>query len=172
MARRLAGLMADFPSVLWVGGLMHWERIVARLEAEDFEGPEVPVLRPSRFRRARLSPSALCRLTGQWPWLVARFARAPSRFDPVDAVRILLHQAVHTRLDRRALPPESRSAIDVARVGLYARNLAATAGLQELPTLAEVLLAAKAVIGIGTRSACICWPSRSTPPPRPGRSRR
>lgn len=146
MARALAGLMTRHRLVLWVGGLAHWERIVGRLESGDFDGPALPVRATAAFQRARLAPSALHRLTGQWPWMVRRFALSPRAFDPVEAMPKLLHEATHPRLDRRILPPESPSPVNLARAGIYARNLAATRGLAELPTLADLLLAAKDVL--------------------------
>lgn len=100
--------MTAHRSVVWVGGLAHWQRIVARLETGEFVAPDVPVRSGRTFERARLAPSALLRLTGQWPWVVREFARAPEKFDPVDAVQALLHEAVHPRYDRRSQPPESR----------------------------------------------------------------
>ena len=45
------------------------------------------------------------------------------------------------------LPSEPAAAIDLARTGLYARNLAATARISEQPQLAELVLAASATIG-------------------------
>jgi hypothetical protein len=45
------------------------------------------------------------------------------------------------------LPPEPAAAIDLARTGLYARNLAATARISEQPQLTELVLAASATIG-------------------------
>ncbi|MBP1776425.1 MAG: hypothetical protein H6Q86_2435 [candidate division NC10 bacterium] len=147
MARELARLMKEHRSVLWVGGVGHWQRLVARIEAGDFEAAEVPLRGPRTFERARLAPSALVRITQQYPWTLQRFAKSPRTFDPVAAVPALLHEAAHPRLDGRGQPPESRSAVDLARVGLYARNLAATIGMSDLPTLADLLLAAQATIG-------------------------
>ena len=45
------------------------------------------------------------------------------------------------------LPSEPAAAIDLARTGVYARNLAATARISEQPQLAELVLAASATIG-------------------------
>jgi hypothetical protein len=154
MARELAALMLRFESVLWVGGLAHWNRLLERLKTNDFDAPAVLLASPSSFVRTRLAASALHRMTGQWPWLVARFAEAPGRFDPVDACQRLLHRAARLRSPRGEL---SRSApasgeplagvMDVARTAVYARNLAATRGLRELASLSELLLAAKTTIG-------------------------
>jgi hypothetical protein len=154
MARALAALMCRFDSVLWVGGLAHWQRLVERLEASDFDAPAVAGAPPRTFVRARLAASALHRLTGQWPWLVAHVAAAPDRFDPVDAGQQLLHQAARlpqpNLCDALGAPVPAQwphGAIDVARTALYARNLAATRGLREASSLAELLLAAKATVG-------------------------
>jgi hypothetical protein len=154
MARELAALMLRFESVLWVGGLAHWNRLVGRLATNDFEAPGLPCAPLRTFIRTRLAASALYRLTGQWPWLIANFAAAPGRFDPVDAERRLLHLAGRLRLPRRSESHEApagtesvRGVMDVARTAVYACNLAATRGLRELPSLPELLLAAKATIG-------------------------
>ena len=48
---------------------------------------------------------------------------------------------------RKILPSEPATAIDLARTGLYARNLAATARISEQPQLSELVLAASATIG-------------------------
>ena len=156
MARALAALMLRFESVLWVGGLAHWNRLVDRLDADNFEAPVISGAPARMFVRTRLAASALYRLTGQWPWLVANFAAAPGQFDPIDAERRLLHQAARLPLHRRGGPHEApagtesvRGVMDVARTAVYARNLAATRGLRELPSLAELLLSAKATIGDG-----------------------
>jgi hypothetical protein len=88
---------------------------------------------------------------------VAAFARAPHEFDPFDAMRRLLHEAARpepngqrirtVREVRTMLPVEPAAAIDLARTGVYARNLAATARISEQPQLAELVLAASATIG-------------------------
>ena len=157
MASALAALMARHASVLWVGGFAHWERIVERLRSRDFAAPDTDPAPRRRFTRARLGPSALMRLTGLYPSMVAAFARAPRAFEPFDAMRLLLHAATKSKPDRqgtrvpgdaRTMPPsEPAAAIDLARTGLYARNLAATARVSEQPQLAELVLAASASIG-------------------------
>ena len=157
MASALAALMAQHVSVLWVGGFAHWARIVERLRCRDFAAPDTVPAPRRRFTRARLGPSALVRLTGQYPSMVAAFARAPQAFDPFDAMRMLLHEAAKPEPDgqgtppvgeaRKMLPSEPAAAIDLARTGLYARNLAATARISEQPQLAELVLAASATIG-------------------------
>ena len=153
MASALAALMAQHVSVLWVGGFAHWSRIVERLRCRDFAAPDAVPAPRRRFTRARLGPSALVRLTGQYPSMVAAFARAPQAFEPFDAMRLLLHEAAKPEPDgqagegKRMLPSEPAAAIDLARTGLYARNLAATARISEQPQLAELVLAASATIG-------------------------
>jgi hypothetical protein len=157
MASALAALMAQHVAVLWVGGFAHWARIVERLRCRDFAAPDTVPAPRRRFTRARLAPSALVRLTGQYPSMVAAFARAPQAFDPFDAMRLLLHEAATPEPDdqgtppvseaRKMLPLEPAAAIDLARTGLYARNLAATARISEQPQLAELVLAASATIG-------------------------
>lgn len=157
MASALAALMAQHVSVLWVGGFAHWVRIVERLGCRDFGVPGTVTAPRRRFTHARLGPSALVRLTGQYPSMVAAFARSPQAFDPFDAMRTLLHEAAKREGDGQEMPPvgeartllpsEPAAAIDLARAGLYARNLAATARISEQPQLAELVLAASATIG-------------------------
>ncbi len=70
---------------------------------------------------------------------------------------MLLHEAAKPKPNGQRTPPlgdagkmlpsESATAIDLARTGLYARNLAATARISEQPQLAELVLAANATIG-------------------------
>ena len=157
MASALAALMAQHVAVLWVGGFAHWARIVERLRCRDFAAPDTVPAPRRRFTRARLGSSALMRLTGVYPSMVAAFARAPLEFDPFDAMRMLLQEAAKPEPDgqgtpavgvaRKLLPSEPAAAIDLARTGLYARNLAATARISEQPQLAELVLAASATIG-------------------------
>ena len=157
MASALAALMMQHASVLWVGGFAHWSRIVERLRSHDFSGPDVEPRRRRRFARVRLASSALMRITSQYPAMVAAFARAPAQFEPFDAMRMLLQEAAKHNADgqglslardeRSASSFEPTTAIDLARTGLYARNLAATARVSEQPQLAELVLAASATIG-------------------------
>ena len=157
MASALAALMAQHVSVLWVGGFAHWARIVERLRCRDFAAPDIVPAPRRRFTRARLGPSALMRLTGLYPSMVAAFARAPQAFDPFDAMRTAVARGREARAGwpgtppvgeaRKMLPSEPAAAIDLARTGLYARNLAATARISEQPQLAELVLAASATIG-------------------------
>ncbi len=70
---------------------------------------------------------------------------------------MLLHEAAKPEPDgqrkarvrdaRKILPSEPATAVDLARTGLYARNLAATARISEQPQLAELVLAASSTIG-------------------------
>ena len=105
MASALAALMAQHGSVLWVGGFAHWSRIVERLRCRDFAAPDTVPAPRRRFTRARLGPSALVRLTGQYPSMVAAFARAPQEFDPFDAMRLLLHEAAKPEPDGQGSRP-------------------------------------------------------------------
>jgi hypothetical protein len=157
MASALAALMAQHVSVLWVGGFAHWSRIVERLRCRDFVAPHIAPVSGRRFTRGRLGSSALIRLTGVYPSTVTAFARAPQEFDPFDAMRMLLHEAAKPKPDgqrkarvgdaRTILLSEPATAVDLARTGLYARNLAATARISEQPQLSELVLAAGATIG-------------------------
>jgi len=147
MAGALAALMTHHESVWWVGGFAHWSRIIERLRSSNFSAPETEPAPRRRFARARLASSALLRLTGFYPAIAAAFAQAPAQFEPFDAMRILLHGAAAPAPDPDEAPPESAATIDLARTGLYARNLAATARISEQPQLAELVLAASATIG-------------------------
>ena len=104
MASALAALMAQHVSVLWVGGFAHWSRIVERLRCRDFAAPDIVPAPRRRFTRARLGSSALMRLTGVYPSMVAAFARAPQEFDPFDAMRMLLHEAAKPEPDGQRKP--------------------------------------------------------------------
>jgi hypothetical protein len=145
MAAALAALMGEHESVVWVGGFAHWSRIIERLRATDFSSPDVEPVPRRRFARARLGASALVRLTGVYPAVSTAFAQAPTRFEPFDAMRQLLHDAAATGDADGA--PEVAAPIDLARTGLYARNLAATDRIGEQPQLAELVLAASTTIG-------------------------
>lgn len=132
MAARLARLMGAHERVLWVGGLAHWPRLLARL----VEGAGEPVFERAtapRFRRVRLGASVLERACHRWPYLVERYARDPAAYDEESAHRALA-------LDAGATP------LDVAKVLLYARNQAMARALGDRPCLAELVLAASAVI--------------------------
>ncbi|MEO5897297.1 MAG: hypothetical protein ABIS06_16525 [Vicinamibacterales bacterium] len=147
MARHLAALMKQYDSVLWVGGLAHWSRIEARLASGQFASARVRRELPLRWRRGRLDPSALHRMTGQTPWRIRSFAGAPLSFDPLAAVRRLLHESGEQEPVEAGIRPEPCTAIDRARAGIYARNLAATEGTREEPHLSELVLAARDIVG-------------------------
>jgi len=80
MAAQLAELMAKHRCVLWVGGMAHWTRIVERLKNHDFTGPPANIMPSHVIRRARLAPTALFKMTGRIPFLLARYAKAPDRY--------------------------------------------------------------------------------------------
>jgi hypothetical protein len=86
-------------------------------------------------------------MTGQTPWKVQRFAASPRTFDPVALVLGMLHEAGPEEGVDVGSVPEPCTAIDRARVGVYARNLAATDGLREEPQLSELVTAARNVVG-------------------------
>lgn len=147
MARHLAALMEQYESVLWVGGLAHWGRIEARLRSADFSSARVRQASPLRWRRGRLAPSALLRMTGQSPWRIRYFAGSPVTFDPLEVVRRLLHESGEQTLAEVGSPHEPCTAIDRARAGIYARNLAATETLREEPQMSELIVAARNIVG-------------------------
>ena len=159
MAERLDELMRRHRRVLWVGGMSHWTRLAGRLERRDFSSPQVRRRIPGPCRRVRLEGSALLRLTGRLPFLVARYAERPESYDEASMIRRLARDAARLNRRRRAAeghmhdgehrlePAEPDAAIDIARVLLYARNLAATRALSERPRLADLLTAASATVG-------------------------
>jgi hypothetical protein len=161
MARELSGLMQAHHCVLWVGGMAHWTRIVERLGRGDFEAPQAAVRQQRRFRRLRLAPSALLHTTHRLPYLVAQYASDPDRYHEARMTRALALEAVGAKDDgtRVVVGPAGLDAptagvsdcqaapIDVARLLLYARNLAAGRRLSEQPSLGELLTAAAATIG-------------------------
>jgi hypothetical protein len=159
MAARLAELMQKHRCVLWVGGMAHWTRIVQRLRTADFTSPNVQVTQSHTIRRARLTPTALYRMTGRMPLLLARYAKAPDRYDELEAIRELGLAACRSKAavslqieghrggeDEEFIEPTNAS-VDVARMLIYARNLAASSGLREMPGLGELLTASSATMG-------------------------
>ena len=86
-------------------------------------------------------------MTGQSPWRVRKFAESPLTFDPLDAVRRLLHDSGIQVFAGFEPTLEPCSAIDRARTGVYARNLAATAGLREESQMSELVAAARNIVG-------------------------
>jgi hypothetical protein len=149
MAARLAGLMESHERVMWVGGMAHWRNIVQRIRSRNFEAPAVPRLLDSKFRRLRLSPSALYRMTQRLPYLVSAYAANPLSYDEASAVQSMALRALELDDESEDDPlfdPERDSPIDVARSLLYARNLAMTHDLRERPTFGELLTAAAGTI--------------------------
>ncbi len=167
MAAALSSLMAENKWVMWVGGMAHWTRIVARLSEHAFNAAPIAPSHPSEFRRMRLAPSALYRMTGRLPWLVARYGVDPAAYEEFGATQAMALEATK-RTDRGddvvlVLPGRTASSLDgeedrgealaiaptdVARTLLYARNLALTADIRERPEFAELLIAAAATIGL------------------------
>lgn len=162
MARQLSQLVREGAPVLWVGGMAHWSQIVARIVNEAFESPAVDLVTHTWFRRMRLAPTALYKITHRLPWLVARYAIDPHGYDESEATQSLALEATKRSEDDDVVliglehatdvttalqsddpvPP-----IDVARTLQYARNLAATGGLRERPHFGELLTAAAAMNG-------------------------
>lgn len=162
MARKLSQLLADCKTVMWVGGMAHWTRIVRRIQETDFEAPSVALETYSLFRRMRLAPSALYRTSGRLPWLVDRFAQDPGSYDEhaalqalgleagrisdTEAPMLVLSGPLNDDLDILS-EMEPATPIDIVRMLQYARNLAATGSLRERPSLGELLTSAMATIG-------------------------
>lgn len=94
MAGWLAQAMQDGSTVLWVGGMARWARLVDRIEAGDFGGPSVRLVEPGAMRRVRLGPSALVEATGRVPWAVQRYAAAPEAYDEAELLRVLAGEAL------------------------------------------------------------------------------
>jgi hypothetical protein len=63
MAQSLARLLAQGETVMWVGGMAHWTRIVARITSGNINDAGAEVTIHSDFKRMRLAPSALYRMT-------------------------------------------------------------------------------------------------------------
>lgn len=159
MAAQLAELMQKYPSVLWVGGIGHWSRIVQRLGSRDFTSPQADIVQSHVIRRARLAPTALHRMTGRIPFLLTRYAKTPDRYDESEAIRALGLAACRSKalvslcIEGRKgdaedeLPESAAASADVARMLLFARNLAASSGMREMPDLGELLTAASATMG-------------------------
>jgi hypothetical protein len=163
MALKLAQLMDSHRQVLWIGGMEHWRNIVGRLRRRLFDAPSAAVTSESTFRRMRLAPSALYRMTQRLPFLVSAYAENPVGYDETAVLRSLALKALtidegaesHLVIslpgvgepDDSLTDPERGSSIDAARVLLYARNLAMTHGVREQPNFGELLTAASATIG-------------------------
>lgn len=163
MAATLRSLMLSHRRVLWVGGMAHWERLLAHLSARAPATTQAfrPAVHSPTFRRMRLAPSTLFRLTGRLPWLVASYARDPDAYDEVTATQRLALKAargegseglVVTVSGAGPIGPGPREAdaatapVDVARMLQYARNLSLTGGIRERPAFEELLLAAAGTI--------------------------
>lgn len=163
MAKRLADLMAQFKRVLWVGGMAHWEPITRRLAENDFS-PQVERGEPKvSYRRMRLSPTALYRMTARIPWLVTAYGKSSESFDDAVATRAMALEALKPSEDSQVFlinpsaistedPDEWQREIpgtvaDVARALNYARNLALTDRFCEKAELAELLMAAANTVG-------------------------
>ena len=162
MAQWLARLLEQGESVMWVGGMAHWTRIVTRITEGAFDSPDVDLTAHSSFRRMRIAPSALYRMTGRLPWLVARYAQDPSAYDEHAAMQGLCLEATKES-DRESVvlilsgqsrdspdttdEDEAATPINVARTLQYARNLAAAGDLRERPNFVELLTSAAATIG-------------------------
>lgn len=162
MARRLAQLLEKNETVLWVGGMGHWTKIITRINESNFDAPNVDLTFYSSFNRMRLAPSALYRMTRRLPWLVTRYARDPSAYDEHAAMQVLCLEATKRSVQEASMlliavrsdnplstmdEAEPCAPIDVAHTLQYARNLAAIKDLRERPTFGELLTAAVATIG-------------------------
>lgn len=162
MARCLSQLLEQGDTVMWVGGMAHWTRIVARITDGNFDSPAVDLAVHSAFRRMRLAPSALYRMTDRLPWLVARYAQDPVTYHEDSAIQGLCLEATK-KSDRGSVvlvlagqstdsldvtdEKESATPIDLARTLQYARNLAAAGDMRDRPMFAELLTSAAATIG-------------------------
>lgn len=153
MAHRLHDLMQRHARVLWVGGAAHWERIVERVRRLDFAAPPRREATVHPFVRMRLGGTAMAKMIGRLPWHVREFAEDSVGFDEDDATRALALRATDPwRTDgfedkSVVLWPESQAPTDVARMLLYARNLALAGGVRQRPTFHEFLTSATSVIG-------------------------
>jgi hypothetical protein len=143
MARRLAALLGEHPSVLWVGGAAHWPRLRERIAAGDFAASRVRRAGRRSFQRVRLDGAALHWMTGRTTYLARRFAANPSAYDEGEGLRALVLDALSApEGGSRGVPPA-----ELVRLLLFARNLAASRGLRELPALGELLTAAFGTCG-------------------------
>lgn len=140
MARRLSQLLAQHETVLWIGGMAHWEAIVDRLTNTDFAAPAVLTVQSAAFARCRLRPSALHEISGRLPHLVGAYARRPENYDEAAAL-----QALALRVLRSG--GKGGETVDVVRMLTYARNLAATSALRETPGLIDLLTSASSTLG-------------------------
>src|SRR5262249_2238540 len=97
------------------------------------------------------APSALLAMTGRVPYLVARYARDPDRYRESDAIRTLALEAGRTQRAKTSEPVleslEPNAPVDIARMLVYARNLAATSRIGDRPSFGDLLTAGSGVIG-------------------------
>jgi hypothetical protein len=162
MAQSLARLLERGETVMWVGGMAHWTRIVGRITSGRLTNAPAEVTVHSHFKRMRLAPSALYQMTHRLPWLVASYGRGSAAYEEHAATQILSLEAtkksseesfrlVLTKDSNDSLDvmdePELSAPIDVARTLQYARNQAAVRGLGERPNFFELLSAAVATVG-------------------------
>jgi hypothetical protein len=162
MARSLTRLLAKGETVMWVGGMAHWTRIIARITSGNIDDASVDVTVQSDFNRMRIAPSALYRMTGRLPWLVACYGQDPSTYGEHAAMQTLCLEAAKRSVQETTTlvltersddqlgtmdEGEASAPIDVARTLQYARNLAAIEDVRERPTFGELLTAAVATIG-------------------------
>ena len=112
MAARLAGLVESHERVMWVGGMAHWRNIVQRIRSRNFEAPAVPRLLDSEFRRLRLSPSALYRMTQRLPYLVSAYSANPLSYDEASAVQSMALRALELDDESEDDAPASTTAIE------------------------------------------------------------
>ena len=153
MARRISNLLSQYDTVLWIGGMAHWEAIVRRLTNADFGASDVPASEPLPFVRCRLRPSALYEISGRLPHLVESYSRRPESYDDSAALQKLALQVLRERdksNERHTLePPESELTLDVVKMLTYARNLSATSAVRETPSLIDLLTSASSTLGNG-----------------------
>jgi len=160
MARALRALLDAGERVLWVGGASHWLPLRSRLQRGDFTSPRVKRHQWHAAERLALAPDALHRLSGMYPRLVRAYAAQPDAYDQHAVVRALVLEALEVteaneglflieagRADDAVWAEEPASPADVTRTLAYARNLAATARVGDVPSLGELVRAAAATVG-------------------------
>jgi hypothetical protein len=157
MSVRLAELMEQFGTVLWVGGMAHWSRIRNRLTAKAFDGPGLREAdHPESFKRMRLDCSALYGMTQRLPFQLVGYSRAPTSYDEQRSLR---------RLALAAVKPEKHEPVDVAAMLVYARNIEALEHLSESPGPWQLLTAASSCLGneYASRLATLALTDRFNP---------
>ncbi len=161
MANALSRLLDQDELVLWVGGMAHWTRMLARIHDRNYIASSVQVVSHSIQKRMRLGPRALYRMTRRLPWLVRRYTQKPQVYEEHLAMQTLALEAASYRFDNDIIIispdhgkddltdlelDEQVTPIDVAKMLQYARNLAATAGLRERPGFIDLLTSSAAMI--------------------------